>query len=74
MQTRGLHALLERHPIAGGEARSMFVTFSALVGGAFLAGGWMAAIGALAVVRVSQSLLRGAPWRGSGGGGGAGFA
>ena len=72
MQTRGLHALLERHPIAGGEARSTLVTLSALAGGAFLAGGWMAAIGALAVVRFGQAFLRGAPWRG--GGGGAGFA
>jgi len=73
MQSRGLHALLERHPIAGGEARSTFVTVTALAGGAFLAGGWMAAIAALAVVRLGQSVLRGAPWRGNGSGG-AGFA
>lgn len=73
MQTRGLHALLERHPIASGEARSNFVTFVALAGGAFLAGGWMAAIAALAVVRFGQGMLRGGAWRG-GGTGGAGFA
>jgi len=66
MQSRGLHALLERHPIAGGESHSWLVTVMAFAGGAFLAGSWVAAFTAFAAVRLAQSLLRGDHWRGGG--------
>jgi hypothetical protein len=58
MQLRGLKPLEDRHPIAGRSDRSWFAGLAALGLGAFLAGGWVAAVGVLFVVRVGQSLLR----------------
>jgi hypothetical protein len=69
MQIRGLKPLEDRHPIAGRSDRSWFAGLAALGLGAFLAGGWVAALGVLFVVRIGQSLLRHMSKPGPGGGG-----
>jgi hypothetical protein len=58
MQSRGLVPLFQRHPVAGRDNRSLIAGLGALALGAFLAGGWMAAIGVLFVVRLGQALLK----------------
>jgi hypothetical protein len=58
MQSRGLLPLFRRHPVAGQSDRSWIAGLGALALGAFLAGGWMAAVGVLFVVRVGQALFR----------------
>jgi hypothetical protein len=57
MQSRGLVPLLHRHPIAGTD-RSWLAGLAALSLGAFVAGGWVAAVAALFSVRIAQSVMR----------------
>jgi hypothetical protein len=70
MESRGLLPLWNRHPVAGRSDRSWIAGLAALGLGAFLAGGWMATVAVIFVVRFGQSLLRAAGRAGGPGGAG----
>jgi hypothetical protein len=66
MESRGFTPIWNRRPFASERAHSTLAGVAALAMGAFLAGGWVAAIAALFLFRVAQTGLRLAS-RGGGG-------
>lgn len=58
MEPRESRSLWLRHPFIAAGNQSWFAGAAALVLGAFLAGGWFAAVVMLVLVRAGQSLLR----------------